>query len=157
MVKKVNKSLLKTSSLKMNLGETIEAILVQAQEENRLIGGLSNVSKHLKETECSEHSLFFFVAPSPPGNAVNHMQEVVLQSFCFEHDIYIIKLDSAEKLTNILRCDHFISCALVQRMTTATRVLGIATRYTDLETTLIDHCEYFWDEIVQPVIKLPEK
>lgn len=140
------------SELKMNIGETIVAILAEAQKENRLICGLNNALQHLKETDCPEHSLFFLVAPSA-ADSLAHMQEVVLQSFCFENDIYIIKLDSAEKLKSILGLDNTVTCALVQRLTHH----GKKEKYTKLETNLIDHCEDFWDELIQPIIKLPEK
>lgn len=141
----------------MNIGETIEAALIQAQDENRLITGLNNVSKHLRETECPEHSLFFFIAPSPAGDSISHMQEVVLQSFCFENDIYIIKLDCAGKLNAILRCDFGVTCALMQIMSQQQRDEEKREKYTELESVLIDHCEDFWDEVIQPIIRLPEK
>lgn len=139
--------------LKMNIGETIREILVEAKKENCLIGGLSKASEYLRETDNAENSLFFFIVPTPHGSSLMHMQEVVLQSFCFENDIYIIKLDSAEKLNKILGFEQgFETCALVQRMAPIDR----KEKYTDLERILIDHCEYFWNEPIQPTIKLPE-
>lgn len=140
----------------MNIGETIKAELIQAQSEHRLITGLNNISKHLRETDCPELSLFFLVAPSPEGDSISHMQEVVLQSFCFENDIYIIKLDCANKLISILGCEHDVTCALVQK-TCQHMDQGKKEKYTELETVLIDHCEDFWDAIIQPIIKLPDK
>ena len=80
------------------------------------------------------------------------MQEVVLQAFCFESDIYIIKLDSAEKLTRIVGCEHEVTCALIQK-----HFHNQAKKFSELESCLIDHCEDFWDEPIQPIIKLPEK
>ncbi|CRL03224.1 CLUMA_CG016304, isoform A [Clunio marinus] len=144
-------------SRKMNIGETVEVILKKAQEENRLISGLNNISNFLIEAENSEQSLFFFVVPSTTSDSIAHMQEVVLQSFCFENDIYIIKLDSVEKLNKILGCEKVVSCALVQKMTQAKDSQSRSSKYTDFEMNIIDHCEEFWDELVQPIIKLPEK
>lgn len=144
--------------LKMNIGETIREILVDAKKTNRLISGLSNVSKYLKETEHPEQSLFFFIVPSPEGNSLTHMQEVVLQSYCFENDIYIVKLDSIEKLNEILGLEQGIeTCALVQKLPQIDRNQTRKEKYTTLELVLIDHCEDFWDEPIQPIIRLPHK
>lgn len=181
MVKEFNKSLSNTSTtsvesgvfdlddsfetstgLKMNIGDAVKHILVEANDENRLICGLNNASKFLRNTENPEHSLFFFIAPSVNGDSVTHMQEVVLQAFCFENDIYIVKLDSGKKLNSILglkTCDD--TCALVQR----SAVMDIKNndvevdlnKFTELENILIDHCEDFWSEPIQPIIRLPEK
>jgi growth arrest and DNA-damage-inducible protein len=144
------------TEFKMNIGEAVKNILVEANEEKRLICGLKNASQFLRNTENPQHSLFFFIAPSVNGDSVTHMQEVVLQAFCFENDIYIIKIDSADKLKTILEVQHEITCALVQK-TTSVICQGKHEKYSDLETTLIDHCEDFWDELIQPIIKLPEK
>lgn len=143
-------------SVKMTIGETIKEILIEAQKENRLICGLNNTSAYLKEIENAEHSLFFFIVQSTTSDSLSHMQEVILQSFCFENDIYIIKLDSVEKLNRILGCNEGCdSCVLVQKKSQNKNQLR-KDKYTERETALIDHCEDFWDELVQPVIRLPE-
>lgn len=145
----------------LNIGEIVQEILLEAQREKRVISGLNNASKYLKETEKPEHSLFFFIAPTLTGDSLTHMQEVVLQAFCFESDIYIIQLDSAEKLNFILGSKRGDTCALVQR--SGVKDLGNDLEeidfgnFTRLENLLIDHCEEFWSEPIQPVIKLPEK
>jgi growth arrest and DNA-damage-inducible protein len=144
------------SGVNMNIGDAVKNILLQASSENRLICGLSDASKFLRNTENPENSLFFFIAPAITSNSVSHMQEVVLKAFCFENDIYIVKLDSAEKLTKIVGIQQEISCALVQK-STSTPAQEKRDKFSDLETILIDHCEDFWDEPVQPIIKLPEK
>ena len=149
-----------SSCHKMNIGDAVKEILIEAQEESRLICGLNNASKYLKETEYPEHSLFFFIAPSS-GDSLTHMQEVFLQAFCFENDIYIVKLDSAEKLNKVLGSKRSDTCALVQR----SAVLDLKSfddevdtnKFSELENILIDHCEDFWSEPIQPIIRLPEK
>jgi len=149
------------AGLKMNIGDAVRDILSDAQKENRVISGLNNASKYLKETENPEHSLFFFIVPSINADSLTHMQEVVLQAFCLESDIYIIKLDSVSKLSKILGLNRFDSCALVQR----SAVMDIKktddeidfNKFTELENLLIDHCEDFWSEPVQPIIRLPQK
>lgn len=140
-----------TVSTKTQLGDVVQRILVEAREENRLIAGLDNVSKYLKEIDLPENSLFFFTTPSATVDSVKHMQEVVLQSFCFENDIYIVKLDCHVKLSSIL--DQPATCALIQKKLDCT--VGGRRRNTRSEETLIDHCEDFWDELIQPIVKLP--
>lgn len=158
----MNDSYIETSAgEEITIGEAVEEILLNAQKECRLISGLNNASKYLKETENPDHSLFFFIAPSPTKDSLTHMQEVVLQAFCFESDIYIIKLDSAQKLNRILGLQRCESCALVQRSATL-NIENIGDdidfeKFTEMENILIDHCEDFWSEPIQPVIKLPEK
>ena len=145
------------SGLRMNIGEAVKEILIEAKKTNRLISGLSDASKYLRETENLENSLFFFIVPSSNGNSLTHIQEVVLQSFCFENDIYIVKLDSIDKLNKIIGFEQGTeTCALVQRLSQTDRSQPKKDKYTDLELVLIDHCEDFWDELVQPIIKLPD-
>lgn len=135
----------------MPISEAVVKILTEARNENRLVCGLKDTSQYLKETENLQHSLFFFIAPASTGDSLTHIQEIVLQSFCFENDIYIIKLDNAEKLTMITGSEATITCALVQKLHSKH-----VKSYSALETCLIDYCEEFWDQPVQPSIKLPE-
>lgn len=139
---------------KMNIGDIVRDILMRSQLDNRLVCGLENTSMFLKESENSEQSLFFFIAPLVTFDSVKHMQEVFLQAFCFENDIYIIKLDSAEKLNIILGNEQGdATCALVfVKMRNDKKK---KEKYTESEKVLIDHCENFWDEPIQPIITLP--
>lgn len=158
----VDDSFIETSDgLEINIGDAAREILAEAQKENRLISGLKETSKFLKETENPEHSLFFFIAPSTTGDSLTHMQEVFLQAFCLESDIYIIKVDSAEKLNKILGTKRADTCALVQR----SAVIDMKSqddeidfnKFSELEDILIDLCEDYWSEPVQPIIRLPDK
>lgn len=180
MVKEFNKSLSNTSTTSIesgifdmydsesgsltsdqitNVGETIEYMLIEAQKTDRLICGLKEAAKYLTETEIPENSLFFFVAPSKVGDYEAHMSSIFLQAFCFERDIYIIQLDSAQKLSRILGLKECHTCALVQRTIPISEEHEdiIQEEFTDIENELIDHCESFWSEPIQPIIKLPEK
>lgn len=132
----------------MSIGEAVKKILTDAKSDNRLISGVKNAIKHLNETENPEHSLFFFMAPTKDHTI--HMSTILLKAFCFENDIYTVQLDSEDKLSRIINSDG-TSCALVQRSDVINDV------YNKFETILIDHCEDFWDEVVQPIIRLPEK
>lgn len=139
------------------LGDVVQVILREARDENRIICGHDNVSKYLKEVDDADNSLFFFTTPLLEVDSVTHMQEVVLQSFCFENDIYIVKLDCHVKLSNILCCQQQqVTCALIQKkVDSASADQRGGVRNTQCEEILIDHCESFWDEPIQPIVKLP--
>lgn len=132
----------------MNVGEAVKKILADAKADDRIVCGVNSSIKFLNDTENPEHTLFFFMAPTNDHSA--HMSTILLKAFCFENDIYIVQLDSSEKLSRLLNIDG-TSCALVQRSNIINDV------YNSFETMLIDHCEDFWNEIVQPIIRLPEK
>lgn len=135
----------------MTIAETVVKLLTEARKENRLVCGLKDTSQFLKESENVQHSLFFFIAPTLSGDSLTHIQEIVLQSFCFENDIYIIKLENAKTLKLITGSETDITCALVQKLFNKH-----LRSYSDLETCLIDYCEEFWDQPVQPSIRLPD-
>lgn len=135
---------------KMTIGEAVERVLIEANQSDRLICGLKNSIKYLNETETPEDSLFFFMAPT--RDHASHMSSKLLQAFCFENDIYIVQLDSAEKLSKLINIEG-ATCALVQRSSASHKNQSECSL---VEEMLIDHCEDFWDELVQPIIKLPE-
>ncbi len=183
MVKEFNKSLSNTSTTSIESGifdvdfepddapevvtqpisETVKEILHEARSESRLVCGWKNVISHLNETEYPESSLFFFLVPNANnGDCISHIQEVMMKAFCLDNDIYVIQLDSVEKLNSIIGSakseNH--QCALVQRSSVLKCLQdeGIdLEEFTELENALIDYCEEFWSEPVQPIIRLPEK
>uniref|UniRef100_A0A182P9V9 Ribosomal protein eL8/eL30/eS12/Gadd45 domain-containing protein n=1 Tax=Anopheles epiroticus TaxID=199890 RepID=A0A182P9V9_9DIPT len=131
------------------IGTTVRRALVTANLEERAIVGLSESINALSKTP--EDFLFCFLAAS--GNPANHMHQVLLEAFCFEHDIYIIKVDSAEKLSRMLGTQRIESCALLQKSWSEGRTETI----TDTEDQLVDYCEEHWETPIKPIVKLPEK
>lgn len=180
MVKEFNKSLSNTSTTSVEsgifdidfipddefqvelIGETVKKVLIEAQEETRLICGWKNAIQYLSETEYPEHSLFFFHVPCAKDDSTAHIQEVMMKAFCLDHDIYVIQLDSVEKLNNLLgSAKESHKCALVQRSSSlkcqnADDEIDL-DEFSQLENILIDHCEEFWYEQIQPIVRLPEK
>ncbi|XP_055601543.1 uncharacterized protein LOC129750602 [Uranotaenia lowii] len=133
------------------IGATVKRALRLANIEQRLVLGLSEAVSALAKTP--EEYLFCFMAAG--DSATHHMHEVLLQAFCFEHDIYIIKVDSAEKLSRLLGttgCHQ--SCALIQKSWSPDHQTEILSK---VEDQLVDYCEEHWEDPVKPVIKLPEK
>lgn len=145
----------------VSIGGTVKKVLSDAQKESRLIGGWKNAINYLNETDFIEHSLFFFFVPHDGTDSISHMREVMMKAFCQEHDIYAIQLDSVNKLNKILGSSKSdFQCALIQRSSTLKCENpddGIdLDDFTDLENSLIDYCEEFWYEPIQPIIRLPE-
>lgn len=131
----------------ISVGHKIRAALWCAQVERRLIIGLNEAVKMLSKTP--NNSLFCVLAPASVGDTSNHIQEVLLEAYCYENDIYIIKVDTAEKLTRILGCRQPQSCVLIQKSPKN------AADITAIEGELIDYCEEIWNEPTDTLISLP--
>ncbi|XP_058066283.1 uncharacterized protein LOC131215905 [Anopheles bellator] len=131
-----------SSAEEQSIGATVRQTLQCANRESRAIVGLSESIHALSKTP--EEFLFCFLA-----TGTDHMHEVLLEAFCFEHDIYIIKLDNADKLSRTLGSTQLASCALVQKRGPETVTLA--------EDELVDYCEAHWEEPIKPIVKLPEK
>ncbi|XP_055537590.1 uncharacterized protein LOC129725604 [Wyeomyia smithii] len=134
------------------IGVTAKHALLLANIEKRLIMGLSDAINSLAKTP--EEYLFCFMAPPQPGDSATHMHEVLLQAFCFEHDIYIIKVDSAEKLSRLLGSSSLQSCALIQKNWSPDHQTELLSKAED---QLVDYCEEHWDSPIKPTVRLPDK
>ncbi|XP_021695984.1 growth arrest and DNA damage-inducible protein GADD45 alpha [Aedes aegypti] len=136
----------------VGIGQNVRSTLVKARDEARVVVGIANAIRSL--TENPSNFLFCFVAPPKQHDSAAHMQEVLLEAFCFENDIYIIKVDNADKLSRLLGSSDLAGCALVSKPHSSS---DTEEEFSRSENILIDHCELYWDEPVKPVIKLPEK
>jgi growth arrest and DNA-damage-inducible protein len=72
------------------IGQTVKCVLLRAQLEQRIVIGLNAAVKSL--AVAVEDAVFCFIAPPKQGDAATLMHEVLLQAFCFENDIYVIKV-----------------------------------------------------------------
>lgn len=120
------------------IGHKVRAAVWCAQVEKRLVVGLSEAVKRLSKSP--NDSLFCIMAPAKAGDTANHIQEVLLEAYCYENDIYIIKVDSDEKLTRILGVRRSQSCVLIQKSQ------ANAADITAIEGELIDYCEEIWNQ-----------
>ncbi|KAJ2945034.1 hypothetical protein O0L34_g1930 [Tuta absoluta] len=146
---------------KSPISQCIKTVLRRACVEKRLTIGLLPAIQYLSNN-C-DGALFCLTAEAPEGDSATHMQEVLLQAFCTENDIYVIKVDSEEKLRTILGCRSStadFSCVLVHfpytDPFTDSQEIDLSI-LTEAEKDLIDHCENNWGYAPVPVIKLPEK
>lgn len=146
---------------KSPISQCIKTVLRRACVEKRLTVGLLPAIQYLSKN--SNRALFCLTAEAPPGDSATHMQEVLLQAFCVENDIYVIKVDSETKLRKLLGCcgsSMDFSCVLVHYPYTDpfsdSQEFDFST-LSDTERDLIEHCEMNWGYSQTPVIKLPEK
>ncbi|CAH2098037.1 unnamed protein product [Euphydryas editha] len=145
---------------KSTIGQCIRTVLRRACVEKRLTIGLLPAIQYLSKN--TNGALFCLTAAAPPGDSATHMQEVLLQAFCDENDIYVIKVDSETKLKRLLgscKTHMDFSCILVHYPYTDpfsdSQEIDLSN-LTDSEKDLIEYCENNWGSQM-PVIKLPEK
>lgn len=132
----------------ISIGQKVRAALWCAQVEKRLIIGLNEAVKIL--ANAPNNSLFCVLAPAKIGDTSgSHIQEVLLEAYCYENDIYMIKVDTAGKLTRILGARQLHSCVLIQKSPEN------AADITAIEGELIDYCEEIWNEPNDEPIPLP--
>lgn len=130
------------------IGKTARSALLRAKVEKRVIVGIPSAIEMLLKTP--EHSLFCFLAQSKEPDSAIHMNKTLLEAFCYENDIYIVKVDSDEKLSRILGEKCLQSCALIQRSYGPDG----GEELTPAEDSLVNHCEEYWD-FPNKIMELP--
>lgn len=130
-----------------NPGKSLRSVILRADLESRLVIGLAASIKQLS-TQPTD-TLFCILITPKKGDSATHMQAVLLNSFCYENDIYILQVDDADKLCRLLNVSSCDSCVLVQR--------NMSQVNSQSEESLIDFCEQYWDAPIQPIVQLPEK
>lgn len=132
------------------IGRTVKSALLRAQSESRVIVGLSAAINVLSKSP--EGSLFCLMAVPKDGDSATHMHEVLLEAFCYENDIYVIKVDDATKLSRILGQESIESCCLVQKTWPGEMN---EEHLSKAENQLVDYCEAHWDAPQHPIVQLP--
>ncbi|XP_067632202.1 growth arrest and DNA damage-inducible protein GADD45 gamma [Eurosta solidaginis] len=135
------------------IGRIIKSALLNAQTESRVIVGLSAAIQVLSKNP--EGTLFCIMAVPKNGDAATHMQEVLLEAFCYEHDIYVIKVDCPTKLSRILGKTEIETCCLVQKPWSGGDDSNVEELLNKQESVLVDYCEAFWDAPKHPIVELP--
>uniref|UniRef100_A0A4Y0BQ70 Ribosomal protein eL8/eL30/eS12/Gadd45 domain-containing protein n=1 Tax=Anopheles funestus TaxID=62324 RepID=A0A4Y0BQ70_ANOFN len=139
----------------VGIGSSARKALLSALEDKRLVVGLASAIRSLA-TNPDQYNFCFLAPIEDHGESGSHMQEVLMEAFCLEHDIYIIRVDSADKLSRLVQSPVIASCALVRKLPPK-MVRRMSSAFRRSESILIEHCELYWDEPHKPVIKLPEK
>lgn len=140
--------------LSRKIGDIVRTVLLAAQKTKRIVLGFSDAIKVLSKTP--EDVEFCFLAEPKDGDSATHMHEVLLQAFCYENGIYIIKVDSGRKLATALGTNHpDEACVLVRKSCTTGRGDRVSAT-TDDEDVLVNFCEKCWDNTDKCIVELPE-
>lgn len=143
------------------MANLVKKALIQAKIEKRIVLGLPQVVRCLA-MESSSSPLFCLIAPPKSGDFATHMQEVLLQAYCFENDIHTIHIDSAAKLSRIMESSIIESCALIYANPSGDSdcegsFLDEDFQMTKIERKIITFCNDHWDDSEHSTIRLPEK
>lgn len=82
-------------------GRKLQSALTTAQNESRVIVGVSSAVKFL--SAAPEDTLFCILAPPKMEDSAAHIQEVLLKAFCFEHDIYVLEVRFEINISKLIR------------------------------------------------------
>lgn len=154
------------------IGEIVQSVLSVAKSTQRITLGFSDAIKLLSSTP--DEAQFCFLAEPKRGDSATHMHEVLLQAFCYEHGIYIIKVDSGRKLAHVLgtlSADE--TCVLIRKNTTGStnnitsengnddadsdqKAATASNTNFNEEDILANFCENSWDNADYCIVKLPE-
>lgn len=139
-----------------HFGDTVRSVLVAANESNRTVLGFSESIKLLSNQP--EAAQFCFLAEPQHGDSATHMHEVLLQAFCYENGIHIIKVDCSRKLAKVLgKTKSDESCVLIRKPMPPDQQLECnsvsSSGISNDEDSLISFCEHCWHKCV---VKLPE-
>lgn len=135
-------------TMSKSIGYTARSVLLRAIVEKRVIVGIPSAIEFLSKN--AEGSLFCFLAQTKNPDSAIHMNEILLEAFCYENDIYVVKVDSDEKLSRILGSKSLQTCALIQKSYLPDRT----EQPTPAEDTLVNHCEEYWD-FPNKIMELP--
>lgn len=150
--------------------EIVRTVLSMAKSAERITLGFSDAIKLLSKTP--DEAQFCFLAEPAHGDSATHMHEVLLQAFCYEHGIYIIKVDSGRKLAHLLdTLNANETCVLIRKSsdercdsndTTTPPLIATdaqaeaTTIYSKEEEILVNFCEKSWHNSDYCIVKLPE-
>lgn len=145
-----------TSTFSVNrISETVRTVLLDAQVNSRIILGFGDAIKHLSKTP--EDAIFCFLAEPKRGDSATHMHEVLLQAFCYEHDIYIIKVDCAAKLGHVLGLNQAETCVLIRKMQQLKSIRAVVdVAPSNDEEILINFYKRCWNDSKHSIVVLPE-
>lgn len=162
-------------STRPNIGRAVSCALLRAVYEKRVVVGvaaavkelLSNATASAEAGGAAGDVVFCVLAPAAAGDSAMHMHTTLLEAFCYENGIYIVKVDSARKLTRLLNARQTQTCALIQSAWRDDVEDGgggggggkqqqqLEVALTVAEEAMADHCEEYWD-MQQPIVHLPD-
>ncbi|XP_074641670.1 growth arrest and DNA damage-inducible protein GADD45 beta-like isoform X2 [Tubulanus polymorphus] len=89
-----------TDNNKMNISYSLRDLLLQARDQGRLIYGMYDSAKHM---ETDPDSVMLCILPeSDLEDVTMHIHFTLIEAYCWENDIRLIKVDRTEKLVKLL-------------------------------------------------------
>lgn len=138
---------------RQKLGRTVSGVLEHARLENRLVCGLVSAVATL---ERNPEDVLVCVLPSAPGDAAAHMQQVLLQAYCYENYVPVIQVDSSEKLAEACGMARTrkksLPCAVVTKFP---QTPDGESPCSPTEQILKDFYKCTLEEHPRPIIELP--
>lgn len=146
------------------LGEDLKETLVEAQEQERLTCGVYESGKLL---EMNPDGIMLCILPENSASDVTlHIHLTLIEAFCWENDIRVIKVDSVEKLAKLFEVAEDVGGADNQGPRWPKKENGSAVDYncvlveyptgkcSPAEEKLLDFHRVTCDLVPQPVIPL---
>lgn len=141
------------------IGRAVSSALSEAKTENRLICGLMPAISSLAKNP--DDALLCLLPETRPGDSATHMQTVLLQAFCYENCIPVIKVDCREKLAELCGLAAYSKTRSIEcHCVVITRNLTIpwdnnSYDLTKDEQLLADFYECTIEENPSPIVQLP--
>lgn len=104
----------------MDISAALKGALLQAHKQGRITSGAYECAKQMQV--FPDKVMFCILAVDDGNDAMVQMEHVLLEAYCREHHINVVKVDSSEKLRKLVVNDSKknqtfadFSCALVER------------------------------------------
>lgn len=146
------------------LSDDMKEMLIEAQEQDRLTCGIYESGKLL---EMNPDGIMLCILPENSANDITlHIHFTLIEAFCWENDIRIIKVDSVEKVAKLLEVEEETTDVENQGSRWSKNDNSVAVDYNCLlieyptgkcspaEEKLLDFHRSTCDLVPQPVIPL---
>jgi len=143
------------------IASLVRKCLIQSKIEKRIVVGVTEISQFLVVNDSLHIPIFCLMTPPRTGDYVTHMHEVLLKAYCHENDIYIVEIDSAEKLSRLLDAPRVETCVMICANPAGDgdcegSFLDQDYQMTRVEKKIVDFCEEHWED-EETVVRLPDK
>ncbi|XP_046334182.1 growth arrest and DNA damage-inducible protein GADD45 gamma-like [Haliotis cracherodii] len=86
----------------LTVGHALRDTIWQGLEQGRLTCGMFECAKHL---EINPHNIMLCVLPEDMvGDVSVHIHHTLIEAFCMENNIRLVRVDSEDKLASVVKC-----------------------------------------------------
>lgn len=86
-----------------SLGKTLVKVLVKAKDGGRVTSGVFECANQL--ATAPDHVMLCLLPGSTPHDIVSSIQRKLIEAYCLENDILVVKVNNCEKLCSLLEND----------------------------------------------------